>query len=94
MLHGIKQRDYISNYLTKGSLIGVEGSIQSRTYDDATGKKVYVQEVNVGQVTVLESRTQRQEREQQSQPHESEKPSYESGDEPTLDITSDDLPFR
>lgn len=85
--------DFINNYLSKGALISVEGSVQSRSYEDSVGKRVYVQEINVESVNSLESRTQRQEREQQSQPYQSEHPSYESEDEATLDITSDDLPF-
>ncbi|WP_159638450.1 single-stranded DNA-binding protein [Erysipelothrix anatis] len=97
--------DFISNYLTKGALISVEGSIQSRSYEDATGKRVYVQEINAESVNSLESRTQRQEREQQTQPYQSSgaqstpvyqadpEPSFSMDDEPVLDITSDDLPF-
>ena len=94
--------DFIANYLTKGALVSVEGSIQSRSYEDATGKRVYVQEVVAESVNSLESRTQRQEREQQTQPYQSSgntgyqpdpEPSFSMDDEPVLDITSDDLPF-
>ena len=64
--------DFIANYLTKGSLVSVEGSIQSRSYEDQTGKKVFVQEVNAENVNSLESRAQRQEREQNTQPYQSQ----------------------
>lgn len=90
--------DFMANYLTKGALIAVEGSIQSRTYDDNTGKRVYVQEVVSESVNALESLTQRQEREQQDQSYQSREhkqdpePTFDE-DEPVLDITSDDLPF-
>lgn len=81
--------DFIANYLTKGALISVEGSTQSRTYEGADGKTVYVQEVLAERVQSLESRSQRQEREENN--------SYQGNGEPkeenTLDITSDDLPF-
>ena len=81
--------DFMANYLTKGALISVEGSTQSRTYEGADGKTVYVQEVLAERVQSLESRSQRQEREQNTEPYKSQE--YE--EEPTLDITSDDLPF-
>lgn len=86
-----KASDFISNYLNKGALISVEGSIQSRSYEDAQGKRVYVQEVNAESVQSLESKAQRQEREQNTTPYQPEDTS--TGYEPTLDITSDDLPF-
>lgn len=97
--------DFIANYLTKGALISIEGSVQSRSYEDATGKRVYVQEISAERVQSLESRTQRQEREQNVQPYQSQgydtnsgyqqdqAPSFSNEDEPVLDITSDDLPF-
>ena len=104
-----KTADFIANYLGKGSLVSVEGSIQSRSYEDQTGKRVFVQEVNAEQVNSLESRSQRQEREQNTQPYQSQnnyqqaqpanayhsdnEPSFSMDDEPVLDITSDDLPF-
>ena len=91
--------DFMANYLTKGALIAVEGSIQSRTYDDNTGKRVYVQEVVSESVNALESLTQRQEREQQAQPYQSSgyKQDTESNyveDEPVLSIDESDLPFQ
>ena len=92
------QADFIGNYITKGALLGVEGRIQTRTYEDQTGKTVYITEVVCDTVQSLESRSQRQEREQQAQPYQSRdyKKDTESNyveDEPVLDITSDDLPF-
>ncbi|MDD3428828.1 MAG: single-stranded DNA-binding protein [Oscillospiraceae bacterium] len=43
--------EFLSKYFNKGKLISVEGSIQTRTYDDKEGKKRYVTEIlasNVG----------------------------------------------
>ena len=37
-------------------LIGIEGRIQTRTYDDKDGKRVYLTEVNVGQFSFLEAK--------------------------------------
>lgn len=46
----------LSNYSKKGSLIGVEGRLQSRSYDNKEGQKVYVTEVLVENFSLLESK--------------------------------------
>ena len=48
--------DLMAQYLHKGALIGVEGRIQTRSYDDRDGKRVYVTEVVADSVQFLESR--------------------------------------
>ena len=45
-----------ANFTKKGSLVGVEGRIQTRTYDNAQGQKVFVTEVIVDSFALLESR--------------------------------------
>lgn len=46
----------LSSYTKKGSLIGVEGRLQSRSYDNKEGQKVYVTEVLVENFSLLESK--------------------------------------
>ena len=41
------QADFISKYFKKGSLIGVEGRVQTRSYDAQDGTKRYVTEIMV-----------------------------------------------
>lgn len=48
--------DLMAQYLHKGALIGVEGRIQTRSYDDRDGKRVYVTEIVADSVQFLESR--------------------------------------
>jgi single-strand DNA-binding protein len=48
-----KTADICAKYLHKGSQVGVCGSIQTRTYDDKNGNKVYVTEVNAEEVQFL-----------------------------------------
>ena len=48
--------DFIANYFKKGMRIGVCGSIQTRTYDDKNGQKVYVTEVLVEEAEFVESK--------------------------------------
>ena len=45
--------DYMANYVKKGALLGVEGRIQTRSYDDKSGHKVYVTEVVCDSVQTL-----------------------------------------
>ena len=48
-----KQAENVSKYVTKGRLVSVEGRLQSRSYDDKDGKKVYVTEVVANSVQFL-----------------------------------------
>jgi len=88
--------DIVSQYTHKGSLVGVEGRIQSRSYDDAQGKRVYVTEVVCDSVQFLESRSASENRgsTMETRGYESDVPSYDDfASTPSLDISSDDLPF-
>lgn len=49
-----RQAEAMAQYLHRGSLIGVEGRIQTRHYDDDHGTKKYVTEVVVDNFTFLE----------------------------------------
>ena len=40
----------------KGALLGLEGRIQTRNYDDKDGKRVYITEVVANSVQLLESK--------------------------------------
>lgn len=51
-----KGAEVFSNYTSKGSLVGIEGRLQSRSYDDKDGKRVYVTEVVVNDFTFLDTR--------------------------------------
>ena len=49
-----KQAESCANYLAKGRLVGIEGRIQTGSYEDKDGKKVYTTEVNASRVHFLE----------------------------------------
>lgn len=49
-----KTAENCANYLSKGQQVAVNGRIQSRTYDDKDGKRVYVTEVVANEVEFLE----------------------------------------
>lgn len=46
----------LANYTEKGSLIGVEGTIQTRSYENAEGERRYVTEVVANSFTFLEKK--------------------------------------
>lgn len=51
-----KSAETLANYAKKGVLIGVTGRIQTRSYDNQQGQKVYVTEVIVDNFQLLESK--------------------------------------
>lgn len=51
-----KSAENFANFTHKGALVGIEGRIQTRTYDNAQGQKVFVTEVIVDNFALLESR--------------------------------------
>jgi single-strand DNA-binding protein len=52
--------DIIAQYCSKGSLIGLTGRIQTRSYDNQQGQRVYVTEVVAESAALLESRNKQQ----------------------------------
>ena len=50
----------LANWAKKGALIGVTGRIQTRSYDNQQGQRVYVTEVVAESFQLLESRTARE----------------------------------
>ena len=112
-----QQADFLGSYAHKGSLVGIQGSIQTRNYTAQDGRKVYVTEVVCERVQLLESKNASQSRSDSgsygygnygnapqdpyaggmnhgsadtgAQPSASD--GFNTG--PSLDISSDDLPF-
>ncbi len=58
--------DFLGQYARKGAMVGVEGRIQTRNYDNAQGQRVYVTEVVADNVSLLESRAQSEARASQA----------------------------
>jgi single-strand DNA-binding protein len=50
------RQENLSNYLTKGKQVYIEGRLQTRSYDDKDGKKVYATEVVAEEVILLGGR--------------------------------------
>ena len=61
-----KQAESLANYMKKGSQIGVDGRLQSRTYEGQDGKTVYVTEVVADSIQFLETKNQTNQQQNQS----------------------------
>lgn len=81
--------DFMVQYVRKGALLGIEGRIQTRNYDDRDGKRVYVTEVVADSVQLLESRKNAQNAQDEAT---GALQNDEYGDY-TAEIQSDDLPW-
>ncbi|MDI3233348.1 single-stranded DNA-binding protein [Staphylococcus pasteuri] len=62
-----KQADNVNNYLSKGALAGVDGRVQSRSYENQEGKRVFVTEVVCDSVQFLEPKNNNQSNSQPQQ---------------------------
>lgn len=51
-----KSAEVFAQYMHKGSLVGIEGRIQTRNYENQQGQRVYVTEVIVENFSFLEGR--------------------------------------
>ena len=93
--------DFLANYASKGTIVSVEGRIQTRNYDGANGK-VYVTEVVADNVQIISNRNSNNQTSSFTSNQTftpSVEPSYDDqmdddfSNTPSLDISSDDLPF-
>ncbi|HDH6713474.1 TPA: single-stranded DNA-binding protein [Staphylococcus aureus] len=87
-----KQAENVKNYLSKGSLAGVDGRLQTRNYENKDGQRVFVTEVVADSVQFLEPKNNNQ------QPNNNyhQQRQTQTGNNPfdnTIAITDDDLPF-
>lgn len=81
-----QQAENLNNYLSKGNLAGVDGRIQSRSYENKEGQRVYVTEVLADSVQFLEPKNN-QPQQQSGQAQSGDNP-FDNGNQ---DI--EDLPF-
>lgn len=102
-----KPAENFANFTKKGSLVGIDGRLQTRNYENQQGQRVYVTEVVVDNFSLLESRETTQNRPDEPAPARNNqrpatKPTQQantgyqndpfSGGQP-VDISDDDLPF-
>ena len=87
-----QQAENLANWAKKGALIGITGRIQTRSYENQQGQRVYVTEVVADNFQLLESRKDREAGQSQYG-----QPDFSRQAEPMqsnpMDISDDDLPF-
>lgn len=96
-----KQAENVNNYLSKGSLAGVDGRIQSRSYENNEGKRIFVTEIVADSVQFLEPKGNNNQNVSQGQQrgNNNQQTGNTSGDNPfannngSVDIQDSDLPF-
>lgn len=97
-----RQAEAMAQYLHRGSLIGVDGRLQTRNYENQQGQRVYITEVFIDNFTFLETRDKSQpgqSGQSVSQPNQTHHEGYGSVrtsdayyDDEGIDVNND-LPF-
>lgn len=92
-----KQAKNVNDYLSKGSLAGVDGRVQSRNYENNEGRRVFVTEVVADSVQFLDTKGNNQQNKQPQKQQEQNtetksKNPFENATGP-IEITDEDLPF-
>lgn len=83
-----QQAENLANWAKKGALIGITGRIQTRSYENQQGQRVYVTEVVADNFQLLESRKDREGGQSQGY----SQPDFSRQTEP-FSIDDDSLPF-
>ena len=86
------QAENVNNYLSKGQLAGVDGRIQSLSYENQEGRRIFVTEIVADSVQFLEPKNNNQ---QNNQPQQ-QRGQAPAGNNPFgngTDIDNSDLPF-
>jgi single-strand DNA-binding protein len=90
----------VATYLTKGQRVYLEGRLQTHSYDDKDGKKVYRTEVIADELLLLGGRGEGAASEDSqsqvvSRPRKADRPAGPSAEEPPAEfgVTDDDVPF-
>ena len=84
-----KTAENLANFMRKGSQIGVVGSIQTGSYDNKDGKRVYTTDVICNNIQFLESRSEQQAQSQQQAPQYTQpQPNFNAPP-----MADEDLPF-
>lgn len=88
--------EFVCKYFPKGSLIALEGQLQTRSYQDKDGTTRYMMEVLADKVSFTGEKTERQESKPQSYPKQTGTPTvYSNGSDRAFEEMpiDDDLPF-
>lgn len=76
-----KSAENLVNYTHKGRLVGVDGQLQTRNYENQQGQRVYVTEVVVDSFSLLDSRQDNQGNSQQNNGNQGGQQGYNQGNQ-------------
>jgi len=91
-----KSAETFSTYTAKGNLVSLVGRIQTRSYENNNGQKVYVTEVIVEEFNFLEKKRSlnpEQQTNKKSKSNVQETNPFTASGKTEIDISDDDLPF-
>lgn len=91
-----RQAENVARFVRKGSLVGVEGRIQTGSYDDKDGVRKYTTDIVCDSVQFLEPKSDHEgasSNDDHRQPSYNEKPVERKQSTPRIDVSEDDLPF-
>lgn len=88
-----QQAENVNNYLSKGNLAGVDGRIQSRSYENKEGQRVYITEVLADSVQFLEPKSNQSNNQPQQQSGQAQSGNNPFNNDNNVNIDNDDLPF-
>lgn len=72
-----KQAESLANFMRKGGLIGVDGRIQTGSYEGNEGKKIYTTDVVADSIQFLEPKNQNQQGQGRTQPPQHQQQQYQ-----------------
>lgn len=87
-----QQAENLENWAKKGALIGITGRIQTRSYENQQGQRVYVTEVVADNFRLLEFNKQNNQGQSQGNSQQDLSGQATANTRP-MDISDDDLPF-
>ncbi len=86
-----KQAESLSNYMKKGNMVGIEGRIQTGSFEGQDGKRVFTTDVVADSIQFLEARGGNNTQGQQNYNRTDEDPFANT--KGPVEVSDDDLPF-
>lgn len=87
-----KPAENFCNFTHKGSLVGIDGRLQSRSYENKQGERVYVTEVVVDNFALLGPKQSQAQQAQKPQPSQQQTDPFQKGGQ-SIGIDDSDMPF-
>ncbi|GBG95213.1 hypothetical protein LFYK43_16720 [Ligilactobacillus salitolerans] len=88
-----KTAENFANFTHKGSLVAIDGRIQTRNYENQRGQRVYITEVVAENFSLLEPKQDRPDPQNQQDVDDGGYNDQLKNDGQQIDIQDDDLPF-